>query len=320
MKKCSLCSEVNTKVVFSASPLDYSLDRQFQIAKCGSCGHGSTQDIGYLPEAYEGGSYDVKEKVWHSLINPFLSYLENNKVSYLNNHHRKRVLEIGCGKGRFINALIKNGFDAHGIEPSLRSYEEARKRGYDKVFNCTIQQLHTLPELNKKFDFIVLWHVLEHLENPQNIIAQLKEFLSPAGSLIIAVPNFNSWQAIYGKSDWYHLDPSRHLSHFTEASLHILAQKNSLAVRKIFFNSFYQDLTGEIITFTNKFSSYKNPVFNVLRKNKNFFKSAGKAGAIGSFIWALFLSVILLPFLIIWTVLSQRLKKSGTMVAVIGYD
>src|SRR6185436_14941 len=101
MEKCPICTDKDMDVIFVAKPLDYSLDKSFQIAKCNECGHGKTLGVGYLPEAYEGGSYDVKEKFWHKLLNPFFNILEKNKIRYVaSGGTKKSILEIGCGKGR----------------------------------------------------------------------------------------------------------------------------------------------------------------------------------------------------------------------------
>jgi 2-polyprenyl-3-methyl-5-hydroxy-6-metoxy-1,4-benzoquinol methylase len=321
-KQCPVCGESNVQVVFKARPLDYSADQEMEIARCQSCGYGHTVEAKYATKHYEGGSYDEKEKFWHGYIRPFLSVLERNKVRYIQECAGKsaRVLEIGSGKGRLIKALIEQGFDAYGIEPSKRSFEVARQLGCNTIYNCTIDEMHSNPELNRQYDFIILWHVLEHLENPAEILKLLKRFLSKDGFIIIAVPNFDSWQAGFGTADWYHLDPSRHISHFTPRALQFLAEKNQMTVKRVFFNSFYQDWIGDIITVTNKGVPYKNMIFNFIRMNPNLLKKTGKVSSSFWFVVTLLLSILLLPLITILTVVSETAKKSGTLTVVMGVD
>jgi 2-polyprenyl-3-methyl-5-hydroxy-6-metoxy-1,4-benzoquinol methylase len=318
IETCPVCGADNPKLLFKATPIDYSSNKLYDIAKCQACGHGFTISAQYHAEDYEGGSYDAKEKFWHRLVKPLLTGLERSKISYFRTLDKKKpaILEIGSGKGRFIKMLTEKGYSAYGIEPSRRSFEVARSQGCDTIFNCTIQQMHAIPDLNRKYDLVILWHVLEHLEDPSENLNLLKGFLSAKGAIIVAVPNFDSWQATGGKSDWYHLDPSRHVSHFTPGSLNVLAKNNSLEVKKIFFNSFYQDCVGEIMTYVNKVLPYKNIVFNTSRLNGNYFRKTGKPAAVLWFLLASGLSIALIPFAVAWTLVTEMQKKSGTMIAV----
>lgn len=317
---CSICGAGDVRLIFKATPLDYSNNNAYNIAKCSMCGHGVTLSARYHASDYEGGSYDAKEKVWHRIITPLLSMLENGKLQYFKKLDKKntRILEIGSGKGRFVKSMTSKGYSVFGIEPSKRSFQVARSLGCDTVYNCTIDQMPDIPKLQQKFDVIILWHVLEHLEKPGENLLLLKNYLSQNGRIIIAVPNFDSWQSVGGKADWYHLDPSRHLSHFTPRSIAILAEKSSMESKRIYFNSFYQDFIGELVTLVNKFLPYNNVIFNFLRLNRYFINKAGKAGAALCFVFGAVLTLLLTPILIPWTLITQLAKRSGTMVAVVG--
>jgi 2-polyprenyl-3-methyl-5-hydroxy-6-metoxy-1,4-benzoquinol methylase len=305
---------------FDASPLDYCLDKKFDIYRCVNCGHGITGNIekNDLLSLYEEGAYDPKEKFWHKILRPLLNSFEISKVNYLNSNKQegKLLLEIGTGKGSFLHSAVKAGYDAYGIEPSTRSYKIAKSKCGERVFQCTLEEMHLRVELNKKFDFIFLWHVLEHLHEPENTVRILKSFLKPNGILIVGVPNFDSYQSKIGKSNWYHLDPPRHLSHFTPHSIDIFLQKNSLAVRRIFFNSFFQNMLGDIITINNLLLPHKNILLNFLRVNNFYFKKTSPSTRIVNLLgFALITTTLIIPS-ILCTLSSQLLKKSGTMVVI----
>lgn len=316
MKSCSVCNSTTLKKQFEATSLDYSSDQKLDIVQCENCTHGITSDVVNEIGLYEAGSYDAKEKIWHKLIRQVLQVLEKNKVSYLkkllpSNSH---VLEIGAGKGNFLLALRDGGFQIAGIEPSQRSFPIAAEKLGDCVVNCTIEEISLYPKINRKYNAIVFWHVLEHLQNPGAIVESVKNYLLPGGLLMIAVPNFNSLQAKFGKEKWYHLDPSRHLSHFTPQSLTNLLEKKGFGVKKIYFDSFFQNFVGEMITWTNKISPMSNIIFNTLRLNKFYFKKTGKIGVFILFIYSFAISLILAPFAFVWTFGTQIVRRSGTMV------
>jgi len=316
---CPVCNSHQQAIAFHATPLDYSTDTSFEIIQCKSCKHGYTFGVIYDSASYESGSYDLKEKFWHKALNPLFNYLEKNKTDYINDHLKApgNILEIGAGKGRFVRALRKKEYNAFGIEPSQRSFNLSKNSASGFVYNCMLDQITKIPELNTKFSFIVLWHVLEHIENPKLILNEIRDHLTENGFVLIGVPNFDSWQAHIGKSDWYHLDPSRHISHFTPQSLSTLAESCQYKVEKIYFNSFYQDFMGELITAVNTLCPAKNSVLNTIRLNKKYIQNIGKALSIFWFLYSSALSLLLAPFIILSTIASSFYKKSGTMVFVI---
>jgi 2-polyprenyl-3-methyl-5-hydroxy-6-metoxy-1,4-benzoquinol methylase len=110
-----------------------------------------------------------------------------------------------------------------------------------------------------QFDVITLWHVLEHVPNLENYIATLKSKLKPNGILIVAVPNYKSYDAGYYKQFWAAYDVPRHLWHFSKKSIQGLFAKQEMHVVKILpmvFDSFYVSLLSE---------KYKNGKSNFLK-------------------------------------------------------
>lgn len=316
---CCCCDE-RMELQFSASPLDYCLDKRFEVYQCPNCGHGSTQGItGHdLETVYEGGAYDPKEKPWHKILRPALNLLESTKVDYVKSSvgKGKVLLEVGTGKGNFLLAALNAGYEAYGIEPSSRSYSLAKLKLGERVHHCALEDIHTVPALNRKYDCIFLWHVLEHLGSPEHSIKLLGNYLKPDGVLIFGVPNFESYQSRRGRSNWYHLDPPRHLSHFTRESAKLILAKCAMKVHKIIHNSFFQDYLGEIITFTNGLLPQKNIILNVMRFNGYYFSRFNKGSRAVNLLACLLLSsIVSIPMLLV-TLVSQWLGKSGTMVVV----
>jgi SAM-dependent methyltransferase len=69
------------------------------------------------------------------------------------------------------------------------------------------------------FDVVTMWHSLEHVHRPLDVLREAFQLLVPGGRLVVATPNWDSWAARWFGSSWFGLDLPRHLSHFTPATL-----------------------------------------------------------------------------------------------------
>ena len=139
------------------------------------------------------------------------------KLRLLKPHQHKQgsLLDIGAGTGFFLRAAKKRGWSVMGIEPNLSARTLANSKIPNTVFDA--DTLQTLPE--KSFDVITLWHVLEHLPNLEEDVKTIHKLLKPNGRILVAVPNFKSFDADYFKSFWAAYDVPRHLWHFSQNSI-----------------------------------------------------------------------------------------------------
>jgi SAM-dependent methyltransferase len=136
------------------------------------------------------------------------------------------LLDIGSGTGFFLRAAKKRGWIVKGIEPNNSARNFANSKAPNTVFD--VDTLQTLPE--KSFDVITLWHVLEHLPNLEDDIQTIQKLLKPNGRLVVAVPNFKSFDADYFKSFWAAYDVPRHLWHFSQKSISICFSKVQMGI------------------------------------------------------------------------------------------
>lgn len=206
-------------------------------------------DISKLSKYYETEEYishtDAKrnlfEKVYHSVRN----YAIKNKIALINKEQEKgKLLDVGCGTGDFLFAAKNNGWNVTGIEPNKKARSIANKKNNNTVFDNT--ELKKLKE--NSFDVITLWHVLEHLPNLENDIQIFKKLLKPKGTLIIAVPNYKSFDARYYKEFWAAYDVPRHLWHFSQNSIKVLFKNFNLNLTETLpmkFDAFYVSLLSE---------------------------------------------------------------------------
>ncbi|WP_370520225.1 class I SAM-dependent methyltransferase [Flavobacterium sp. xlx-214] len=152
------------------------------------------------------------------------------------------VLDIGCGTGDFLKyGIEKLSLDGVGVEPS----EKARTIAQSKKISVA-QAIDSLNE--KKYDVITLWHVLEHVKDLDEYFTFFKNHLKEDGLLVIAVPNFKSYDAIYYKNYWAAWDVPRHLWHFSKTAIKKLGAKhefNLIHIEPMYFDSFYISMLSE---------------------------------------------------------------------------
>lgn len=158
-----------------------------------------------------------------------------------------RLLDVGCGKGRFLAAARDAGWDAVGIEFAHASAEAARANGVE-VHESDFLEV----SMPGDFDAVTMWHVLEHLPDPAAAVARAADLVRPGGRVVISVPNIDSLQARIGGDSWFHLDLPRHLFHFGPGSLTALVERAGLRVVRI--GHFYPEMevVGLIQTMLNR--------------------------------------------------------------------
>ncbi|WP_335972971.1 class I SAM-dependent methyltransferase [Gaetbulibacter jejuensis] len=156
----------------------------------------------------------------------------------------KTILDVGCGTGDFLQTAKNNSWNVYGIEPNEKARAIANSKIKNQVFDT-----NTLQEFESgTFDVITLWHVLEHLPNLEIEIQNLNRLLKPEGRLVIAVPNFKSYDAKHYNAFWAAYDVPRHLWHFSQTSISKLFSKHNLEIEKTLpmtFDAFYVSLLSE---------------------------------------------------------------------------
>ncbi len=150
------------------------------------------------------------------------------------------LLDIGAGTGDFLKQAKKKSWKISGVEPN----ESARKLAKEKGVNLK-KRIEYYEE--ERFDVITLWHVLEHLPNLEKTISTIENLLKPGGILIVAVPNYKSFDAKHYKSNWAAYDAPRHLWHFSRSSMERLFSKDMELekIKPMVFDSFYVSLLSE---------------------------------------------------------------------------
>lgn len=154
--------------------------------------------------------------------------------------HQGPLLDYGAGTGHFLREVKSHGYTVQGVEPS----EDARKKIGADI--SVVSKLHALN--NQTFEVITLWHVLEHVYRLRETIQELKAKLADRGTIFIAVPNRESYDAQHYQSLWAAYDVPRHLWHFTKSNMSTLLQKEGLIIKDVIpmkLDAYYVSLLSE---------------------------------------------------------------------------
>lgn len=189
--------------------------------------------------SHTDGKRTLFEKMYHFIKGKAI----RDKVKLINSYQpvKGRILDIGAGTGDFLLECKNQNWDILGIEPNDKAKGIALGKGIK--FGYTIEKLES-----NSFDVITMWHVLEHVPDVEHQVAELKRLLKPSGTIIIAVPNFKSYDANHYKEFWAAYDVPRHLWHFSKTAIEKLFDKQNMNledIKPMWFDSFYVSLLSE---------------------------------------------------------------------------
>jgi 2-polyprenyl-3-methyl-5-hydroxy-6-metoxy-1,4-benzoquinol methylase len=244
---CDYCGSAEADVVFAHRDVLGAMPGEFAVVACRRCGLRRTNPrptLATLGNAYPGG-YECHQGgvprppeglLRWALVN-FRNYplgrksplplrwlgwpaaamrLRNRKyVGYLSYEGEGRLLDFGCGGGRYVAQMAAVGWKAEGIDMVPAAVETGRKAG------LTIHQ-GTLPGASlpqHRYDLVTMWHVLEHVPGPMATLKAVREVLRPGGRLTVVCPMGDSLTARWFRGAWYGTDVPRHLTHFTQKTL-----------------------------------------------------------------------------------------------------
>lgn len=233
--KCPWCESDKAQINLWLKD-EFLTKEDFHICECLNCGLLYTMP---RPSKDKIGEYYKSEE--------YYSHQENKKgfipklyerVKKVNLKHKYqlatkglqtgKLLDIGCGVGDFLHTAEEKGWQCIGVEPSEEAKAIAGQR--TKAELLASEDLEQLPDAS--FDVITMWHVLEHVDNLRWQVAQLQRLIKPQGRIVIALPNYKSYDGQFYKEHWAAYDVPRHLSHFDRKTIAKILTYNNLKLIK----------------------------------------------------------------------------------------
>lgn len=140
-----------------------------------------------------------------------------------------RLLDFGCGGGSFLKTMADQGWKVIGLDAAVGAVRQIQEElGLEALVGSLPH-----PELHPcSFDIITMWHSLEHVHKPLEILREAYQLLAPGGKIIVATPNIESLPFYWFGQSWFGLDLPRHLTHFTPKSMKAMLQAAGFEVER----------------------------------------------------------------------------------------
>jgi SAM-dependent methyltransferase len=220
----------------------------------------------------------------------------------------RTILDIGSGRG-FMLHYLKNFYGytrTAGTQISRSAFEFSRDRLRLEMYDRDLLELRFE---NNAFDIVTLWHVLEHVMEPEKYVECIRDLLKPDGRLVIEVPNFNSWTRVLTGKYWLGLDPEHHIYFFTPDSLSNLLSKYGFKTRIVHTFSLEYSTFISVQSIVSRLTKTDHIVFRSLQLKR--------------FNWKLLphflLFAILTPFCFIIN-LATYFSKNGEILLVVAQE
>ena len=279
---CKVCGNTNNNKIFSVREMYLGLRENFFYQKCGNCSLMQLLNIPddlskYYPiDKYYSLKNDDDKNVHAEFLRKikahYLLYNKNKFAGSLmsigykvpeyyewlkkgNVQFDDKILDVGCGSGSLLRSLNKIGFtNLTGIDPFN---DKDLFLGDIKIYK------KNLFEMEGEYDFIMLNHVFEHLDEPQKVIKKLYDLLDNGKYLLIRTPVMNTYAWNTYKTDWMSLDAPRHLIIHTVKSMQLLCDMPGFKLDDVVFDSTEDGLVGS--------EQYKKDV--ALTEQESFFSN-----------------------------------------------
>ena len=203
------------------------------------------------------------------------------------------VLDVGAGDGTLVEAFVRHGRNAVGLEPYASG---------PHIRNAEVE------EVDGTWSAVIFWHSLEHLRQPARALSHAAALLSPGGTLIVAVPNATSLQARAFGDRWLALDLPRHLVHLSPPALLSTIEALGLRVERVSYMRGGQVVFGWVHGFVGKLPGHPD-LYDAIRR------SEARQAAYGPVfrLYALGAAVVALPFALAATAVEVAARSGGTI-------
>jgi len=205
-----------------------------EILRCNVCSHAWRINVPdtekTIEKLYKSETYWARDKnhqgitsieysdEWKKWVNSRIRLLESYEVLPIENASNFSIFEFGCSEGMLLYMLKQRGFDVLGNEVNPTITQAAQKTLGITILTDSIEKL----KIEKRFDLIMSFHVLEHLVDPDFVLEKICKFAKPNGKILLHIP-IEDKIIDYVGHDHYHF--------FTPESLKYLMRKYTNVIK-----------------------------------------------------------------------------------------
>lgn len=243
---CPVClgSAIESQILIGHDLLFEMTDRTFSLSGCSRC-HCLYMDppleddelAGFYPRHYwwrpASGLLKSFEALYRSIaLRDHVSFIAT-AASTATSHESSppRLLDVGCGSGTLLALLKRRGFQVVGFDSSGEAAGIARAESGVEVL--TASRLQDAAFADGAFDVVTMFHVLEHVSHPHDLMMEIRRILRLRGRVIVQVPNLESWQFRVFGSRWYGLDVPRHVINYSCSAMRYLLSHSGFRIRRV---------------------------------------------------------------------------------------
>jgi SAM-dependent methyltransferase len=306
---CIFCKLSETKALYPTYDI---FGNNYKILKCNNCQAfflGPHPDKPTLDKAYGSSYYGEKDEKFFSVFEKVIDFFRRRRAKRVSKFltNEAKVLDIGCGNGRFLFSLSKYGeYELYGIEMDGNSANRAKRIA---KINLKIGELKHNDFPTSTFDAITMYHVFEHLTEPKETIEIINKILKKNGIFVVSFPNITSLQSKLFKGKWFHLDPPRHLLFFDPNDFSLLLGQYNFELVNLTYFSTEQNPFGMVQSILNMFNKKREILFELFKSNSEYTKNTSKINLFLQF--AFF--IISFPVFIITDIFAGIIKKGATV-------
>lgn len=249
VERCDFCGGTRRRLLAEVRDLLLGLEGTYQIQQCVDCGlvfvdpRPEPAEIGrFYPPTYDEYQDDRVTRLrgwerlqgrpggpkgWFERLRVLVGQNEGYHVIPVTDGPGT-ILDVGCANGTLLDKMKLLGWTTYGFELSPIAAEIARNKGHQVTLGSIDGGL---PYPDETFDCVYCWHVLEHTFSPRNALGEIHRVLKPGGQLVMAVPNFHSFQARMFGRYWSKIEAPRHLFQFTRRTLGAYLDERFVQVR-----------------------------------------------------------------------------------------
>jgi SAM-dependent methyltransferase len=270
------CASCGGEEVRRLAAVDHITGEPFEIVVCSSCGLGRTEPApADLLRYYPTGYYGLGGIRFNPLVEAAIRTSRGARVAAVIRAHPApgAILDVGCGRGLMLAELARRGWRAVGVEMSDTASRHAREvLGLD----VRVGDLADCQFPSASFDVVTLFHVLEHLPDPDAALAEARRVVRADGRLLVEVPNFGSLQSRLAGGRGFHVDAPRHLFHFTRSALLQAVERAGFEPLHVGTHSFEFGYYGMLQSLLNLATRRQNALYEMLKN-----RTARPPGSLG---------------------------------------
>ena len=233
---CELCGADDTRLLFHARDTLLGGAERYRIVQCRRCGLAYLNPrptrlamAEHYPADYfnELGGGGVAASSVRRVFKGVLTRLTGGIAPKVERLAPGRLLDVGCGDGRYLAFFRDLGWEAHGTDPSPVAVERARTRGLNVALPGELAEA-AYPE--RHFDLVILRYTIENMHHPLATLQEVRRVLKDDGAVFVSAPSISSPVARVFRHYCAYVEAPRHLYFFSPATLPALLTRAGFRV------------------------------------------------------------------------------------------